>query len=156
MDPIVAQAAYAAGGQDAAGGPAALGDAARRLVNALRERIIKMSLPGFSASNSLSTSSTKFAMLRLAQAGAGHAIEPQVSKGGGSASDCVETYQNCYIDCSVRYPESADSPNNLNSLMRQGCFDSCDAGYDLCSGAGAARISGRTGRIARLNAPVLR
>jgi hypothetical protein len=56
------------------------------------------------------------------------AIGPQLrAGGGGSTNDCVDSYQNCYVDCSVRYPEAGDSPNNLNALMRQGCFDSCDA-----------------------------
>jgi hypothetical protein len=47
--------------------------------------------------------------------------------------DCVDRYQNCYIDCSVKYPEFKDTEKNLNSRLRVGCFDSCDAGYSFCS-----------------------
>lgn len=57
----------------------------------------------------------------------------------------------------VKYPESADSPYNLNSMMREGCFDSCDAAYDLCSGVAArvGRIGRGIGRVARIAAPIL-
>jgi hypothetical protein len=45
---------------------------------------------------------------------------------------CDEKWQNCYVDCSVRYPESNDA---LDEDRRQGCFDSCDALHDLCAPA---------------------
>ena len=42
---------------------------------------------------------------------------------------CDEKLQSCYIDCSVRYPESG---GGFNDELRQGCFDSCDAAHNLC------------------------
>src|SRR5262245_45670736 len=101
-----------------------------------RGRIDTMSLPGFTASNSLWTSSGRYRASSVVLGGGHSAIGPQLRAGGGSAGetadDCVDTYQNCYINCSVSYPESADSQDNLNAMMRAGCFDSCDATYDLC------------------------
>jgi len=56
---------------------------------------------------------------------------------------CDEKWQNCYVDCSVRYPESSDP---LDEDRRQGCFDSCDASHNLCAparaAAGGAALSG--------------
>lgn len=120
-----------------------------------------MSLLGFTASSSLCASSRRYSASSVAPGASRSAIEPQVPVGrggGGTTNDCVDTYQNCYIDCSVKYPESADSPNNLNSMMREDCFDSCDAAYDLCSGAAARvgrRIGRGIGRVARVAAPIL-
>ena len=116
-----------------------------------------MNMPGFTATNSLCAGRRKYSVPRMAPERSGLAVEPQLRAGGGGSTDnCVDRYQNCYIDCSVRYPESNDSPNNLNALMRQGCFDSCDAAYRLCS---PARVDGTIGqgigRVARRAAPVV-
>jgi len=114
-----------------------------------------ISLPGFTASNSLCSSSRNYTRPSTVPIGSSWAIEPQLRAGGGGPrDDCVATYQNCYIDCSVRYPESGDSVNNLNSQMRQGCFDSCDAAYRLCSPArGAGTVGWGVGRIAHTTSP---
>ena len=40
---------------------------------------------------------------------------------------CDNAWQGCYVDCSVRYPEEG-----LGSDLREGCFDACDAAYNLC------------------------
>ena len=105
-----------------------------------------MNMPGFNAANSIYSS--KF---YLTPRGAEHsrpAIAPQLRVGGGGLSNqCDDDYGECYIDCSVKYPESKDSPNNLNSEFRQGCFDSCDAAHDLCGGGGLAMRRGRATRI---------
>jgi hypothetical protein len=45
---------------------------------------------------------------------------------------CDEKLQSCYVDCSVKYPESG---GGLNDDLREGCFDSCDASHNLCSPA---------------------
>ena len=117
-----------------------------------------MSLPGFTASNSLLTSSGRYRASSVVRGGSHSAIESQLRAGGGSAGDtaddCVDTYQDCYIGCSVSYPESADSQDNLNAMMREGCFDSCEATFDLCSSA--ARFGGGIGRVARIAAPIAR
>lgn len=57
---------------------------------------------------------------------------------------CDEKWQNCYVDCSVRYPDSNDP---LDEDRRQGCFDSCDASHNLCLpartiGASATQVGG--------------
>jgi hypothetical protein len=54
---------------------------------------------------------------------------------------CDEKLQSCYVDCSVRYPESA---GGLNDDLREGCFDSCDASHNLCT---PARTVGATGGV---------
>ena len=112
-----------------------------------------MSIPGFTASTSLRCSGEQYSRTR--QAGANSAVvRPQLPIGeGGSSSDCVSRYQDCYVDCSVRYP---DDPNSLNAQLRQGCFDACDAAYRLCSPTLAIRAIGRgIGRIARVAAPIV-
>ncbi len=99
-----------------------------------------MTLPGFTAARSLSHGGRTYAgSARYAKAERSQITPHLPVQGGtgGSGSDCVSQYQNCYVGCSVQYPESQDSPSNLNALMRQGCYDSCDASYDLC------RIFGR-------------
>ena len=45
---------------------------------------------------------------------------------------CDEKLQSCYVDCSVRYPESG---GGLNDDLREGCFDACDAAHNLCAPA---------------------
>lgn len=104
-----------------------------------------MNLPGFTACSSLSGNKRQHRMGRAA-AHAPSIIEPQLRVGGGGVlgNKCDDDYGECYIDCSVRYPESQDSPNNLNADLRQGCFDSCDASHDLCGGGRLAlrRITG--------------
>ena len=55
---------------------------------------------------------------------------------GPGGDDCTSALQNCYLVCTVdRYPESKDSPNNLNAMLREGCLDSCDAANRTCSAA---------------------
>src|SRR5262245_60141501 len=99
------------------------------------------SLPGFTAS--LCSNRGNYAKLATITMRNHSAIEPQLRVGGsGPRDDCVAAYQNCYIDCSVRHPESGDSVNNLNKLMREGCFDSCDAAYRLCSPARGTGTAG--------------
>lgn len=63
--------------------------------------------------------------------------------GSGPAEDkCTTAMQDCYLDCSVtRYPESNDSPNNLNAMMREACLDSCDAAHRTCTGLAMTRPS---------------
>jgi hypothetical protein len=96
-----------------------------------------MPIPGFTASSSLYGTKIRFYQSTRRTKTDLSAIEAQLPVGGGeSNADCLSKYQNCYVDCSVRYPESTDSIDNLNELMRQGCFDSCDAAYNLCSDLG--------------------
>lgn len=103
-----------------------------------------MNMPGFTAQSSLYYSGRSYTAPSAVAQRSNSAIGPQLRAGGGGPSnDCVDSYQNCYIDCSVKYPESNDSPNNLNSSMREGCFDSCDAAYRLCSPARGAGAIGR-------------
>ena len=104
-----------------------------------------MNLPGFTADSSLHDRTRQHRMEYVA-AYTRSIIEPQLRVGGGGVlgNKCDDDYGECYIDCSVRYPESQDSPNNLNADLRQGCFDSCDASHDLCGGGRLAlrRITG--------------
>jgi hypothetical protein len=123
---------------------------------ASKTEVNEMTMPAFTASHSLCRRSTTYSLQSAVPERGTSAIEPQLrAGGGGSTNDCVDTYQNCYIDCSVKYPESNDSPYNLNSLMRDACFESCDAAYRLC---GPARIGGRigrrSGRIGHVAAPI--
>jgi hypothetical protein len=121
-----------------------------------------MTMPGFTASSSLYCGARSYAALRAASETSSSAIAPQLrAGGGGSTKGCVETYQDCYVDRSVRYPESNDSANSLNALLRQGCFDSCDAAYRLCSPARAGssgffrRIARDVGRFPPIAAPIV-
>jgi hypothetical protein len=63
--------------------------------------------------------------------------------GSGPAEDkCTTAMQDCYLDCSVtRYPESNDSVNNLNGMMREACLDSCDAANRTCTSTAMTRPS---------------
>ena len=90
-----------------------------------------MTMPGFGADASDYRASGSYAGSIAISKEIDGAVMPQLPIGGGGAvgTSCVETYQNCYVNCSVKYPES---PNNLNSEYRQACFDSCDASYRLC------------------------
>ena len=94
----------------------------------------RLNLPGFVAEASQYTKRTNY----LGSSAGSFAqnlsrIQPQLPVGGGaSGTSCEDRYQSCYIGCSVDYPESNDSANNLNAMMRQGCEDSCDASYNLC------------------------
>ena len=129
-------------------------DVASHILRIGAERMNRM--PGFTASHSLLSRSGIYSRQSVVHERGASAIELQLrAGGGGSTNDCLDTYQNCYIDCSVRYPESNDSPNNLNSSMRDACFESCDAAYRLCS---SARIRGRigwgSGRIEHVAAPI--
>lgn len=97
-----------------------------------------MNIPGFTAGSSLYRSSGNYTKQMQGRQHGVPKVGPQLPpRGPGGSSDCIGDYQNCYVDCSVRYPESRDSPGNLNAQMRQGCFDSCDAAYNLCGGAGS-------------------
>jgi hypothetical protein len=104
-----------------------------------------MNMPGLTADNSIYNNGSKFCLSPAGSEQRSSAIAPQLRVGGGGLSNkCDDDYGECYIDCSVKYPESKDSPNNLNSDFRQACFDSCDAAHDLCGGGRLA--------IGRMNA----
>jgi hypothetical protein len=97
-----------------------------------------MRIPGFTAHNSLYNSGIRYNMLSAATERSSSVIRPQLRVGGGGLSNkCDDKWGDCYIDCSVRYP---DSPDNLNSEFREACFDSCDAAHNLC---GSGRLVGR-------------
>jgi hypothetical protein len=84
-------------------------------------------LPGFTAISSLYYSNRNYIMRSPAlQKDCDSAVMPQLRGGGGGliSNHCVDRLQDCYIDCSINYP---DDP-----LMQQGCLDSCDAAYNLC------------------------
>jgi len=91
-----------------------------------------MSIPGFTAHNSL-YSRRNYVLTRVPICAMNSMIEPQLRVGGGGLSNkCDDNYGDCYIDCSLKYPESKDAPGNLNSMYRDACFDSCDAADNLC------------------------
>lgn len=103
-------------------------------------------LPGFTAENALYTGSRKYQPASLSRETRSGRVEPQVpvgGGGGGTKKTCADTYGDCYIGCSVDYPESGDSPNNLNADLRAGCLDSCDAGYNLCTSLARSSLFGR-------------
>jgi len=98
-------------------------------------------LPGFTAENALYSGSRKYTASAISRENRGR-VEPQVPVGGGGGGTkrtCGDAYGDCYIGCSVDHPESGDSTNNLNAELREGCFDSCDAGFDLCSSLARSR-----------------
>ena len=104
-----------------------------------------MNMPEFTAQASLYTTSNRYRSLgpevsRLPSTQS--VIEPQLrvggGGGGGASDDCIDRYQNCYIDCSLKYSYDDDSPDNLNSMLRDACFDSCDAAYRTCRWVGGA------------------
>ena len=106
-----------------------------------------MNMPGFTADNSCYNSGRKYNMLSAATESSRSVIGPQLRAGGGGLSNkCDDKWGDCYIDCSVKYP---DSPGNLNSDLREGCFDSCDAAHNLCG----SRLS--VGRSNVLQTPFL-
>jgi hypothetical protein len=96
-----------------------------------------MHMPGFTASCSLYRSSRQyFPQSAATPKVSGAVVSPQLPRSQGSglvSNDCVDRYQACYVDCSLKYP---DKPGTLNSEMRQGCLDSCDAAYNLCTSFG--------------------
>lgn len=103
-------------------------------------------LPGFTAENALYSSRRKYKASSLSRENRSSRVEPQVPVGGGGGATtrtCADAYGDCYIGCSVDHPESADSPNNLNADIREGCFDSCDAGYNLCTSLARSSLFGR-------------
>jgi len=105
-------------------------------------------LPGFTAENTLYSGNRKYKVSAMSRENPGRGVEPQVpvGRGGGTKRTCADAYGDCYIGCSVDHPESGDSSNNLNADLREGCFDSCDAGYDLCSSlARSSRFGQLTG-----------
>lgn len=104
-------------------------------------------LPGFTAENALYSVSRKYGVSSLAHENRSGRIEPQAPVGGGGGGGtkrtCADAYGDCYIGCSVDHPESADSSNNLNADLREGCFDSCDGGYNLCTSLARSSLFGR-------------
>ena len=52
--------------------------------------------------------------------------------GGGNDASCAEIAVRCRNGCDAKYPPENDAPTNLNSLRREGCTDSCDAGERTC------------------------
>ncbi len=48
--------------------------------------------------------------------------------GTGTGTSCLDRYQSCYIGCGVDHPDG--------DLLREGCEDSCDAAYRLCTSYG--------------------
>jgi hypothetical protein len=52
--------------------------------------------------------------------------------GGGGAKDCAAEKLTCRSDCSNKFPESGDSPDNLNGSQREACLDNCDVVERLC------------------------
>jgi hypothetical protein len=65
------------------------------------------------------------------------------NNGGGSGTDaCAQEKAACQNRCEQKHPSSGDSPNNLNSLMRQGCNDSCDAAERNCKFGGGGSFGG--------------
>lgn len=102
-------------------------------------------LPGFTAENALYSGGRKYQASSLSRETRSR-VEPQVpvgGGGGGTKKTCADAYGDCYIGCSVDHPESADSPNNLNADLREGCFDSCDAGYNVCTSLARSSLFGR-------------
>ena len=100
-------------------------------------------LPGFTAESALYSGSRKYRVSARSRETRGRRVEPQVPAGGGGRGTkrtCADAYGDCYIGCSVDYPESGDS---LNADLREGCFDSCDAGYNLCSSLARSSLFGR-------------
>jgi hypothetical protein len=95
----------------------------------------RLNLPGFVSEASLYTSGRNYLGPVAESLGQNRSVvEPQLPVGGGgTGTTCEDQYQDCYIGCSAQYPESNDSVNNLNAMMRQGCYDSCDAAYSLCT-----------------------
>jgi hypothetical protein len=85
-----------------------------------------MSMPGFTADGSLAYNGNSRFALRLTFNNNRSRISPQLpegGRGGPGTRDCVGEYQDCYIDCSVTYPEG----NN-----RDICFSTCDNRYNRC------------------------
>jgi hypothetical protein len=105
-------------------------------------------LPGFSADKSLYSGGRQYSMPHVNAERSSGGVEPQVAAGGGGGTTrtCADAYGDCYIGCSVDYPESGDSPNNLNADFRDTCFGSCDAGYNVCTSVS------RSTRFSRLGA----
>lgn len=103
-----------------------------------------MNLPGFFADNSCSQGSRQYGISPPARNGDSSAIRPQKAVGGGTTTTktCADSYGDCYIGCSVDHPESGDSQNNLNAMLRQGCFDSCDGGFRTCKSASRSLLFG--------------
>lgn len=78
-------------------------------------------LPGFTAENALYSGSRKYKVSALSRENRGSRVEPQVPAGGGGGGTkrtCADAYGDCYIGCSVDYPESGDSTNNLKGPSR--------------------------------------
>ncbi|GAB4185276.1 MAG: hypothetical protein Fur006_23520 [Coleofasciculaceae cyanobacterium] len=93
-----------------------------------------MNIPGFTADASLHRSATLYASVIFLEA-LDAAVLPQAPKVQGAKNGGYGTrigrYMGCVIGCHDKYPPSADSSGNFNSLYRQGCLDSCQASLDL-------------------------
>jgi len=48
-------------------------------------------------------------------------VRRPVGGGGTTTKSCEDKYGDCYIDCSLK-----------GGPYEEGCFDSCDAAYNLC------------------------
>ena len=92
-----------------------------------------MNIPGFTAENSFTQSNGIHRLSFSEQTNFISVIMPAAPVGRGRTDEqkkCDDKLGDCYIGCSVDYPESGDS---LNPDRRQGCEDSCDASHRLCS-----------------------
>lgn len=63
------------------------------------------------------------------------ALSRPVGGGGATTKSCEDKYGDCYIDCSLK-----------GGPYEEGCFDSCDAAYNLCKKYGGV-IGGSRGVI---------
>lgn len=98
-----------------------------------------MTIPGFTASTLVTESNAIYRQAFTERVALVPMVMPSAPVGRGGSpkpNSCDDRFGECYIGCSVDYPESKDGPNNLNSLMRQGCEDSCDAAHKLCGPRG--------------------
>lgn len=102
-------------------------------------------LPGFSAENSLYSGIRKYFLRGRSIASSSKGVEPQVPAGGGGGRTrtCADAYGDCYIGCSVDYPESGDSTNNLNKQFRNDCYGSCDGAYNVCKSFSRSTVFSR-------------
>jgi len=113
----------------------------------VRKHGVKMNIPGFTAGESIYHDGIGHPVRSAVRERTRSAVTPQlpVGRGGPSTKTCTDKYQDCYVDCSVKYPESGDSTGNLNALKRQACLDTCDANFRTCGTFGtlAARSFSR-------------
>lgn len=109
------------------------------LVKIRRKQMKTMNIPGFTANTLVIESNMIYGNAFRERGSLKPVLTPSAPIGRGSSrrpNSCDDKLGECYIGCSVDYPESGDSSNNLNSLKRQGCEDSCDAAHRLCGPRG--------------------